>query len=149
MYLRKRGKVATGPMQFTVKVKDVMEENVVSVDRTTTVAEAINTMLQNQVWSLVVKEEGLASGVVTDRDLIRRCFSKGLDAKRLTVGEIMSSPVIQVDAEAPIGQAMDKLVKEKVRRLFVIKDGVVVGRVSQTSLLKVAIDVITAMTSAL
>ena len=54
-----------------------MQKDVVVIEASETVATAIKTMLEKNVWSLVVSKGGLPVGFVTERDLIRRCFRKG------------------------------------------------------------------------
>ena len=75
-----------------VTVRNNMDTNIVYVDAAETVIEAANKMLQNGVWSLFVKKRGLPEGVVTERDMVTRCLSKGLNAKNTSVEKIMSSP---------------------------------------------------------
>lgn len=121
-------------MTITLKVRDVMDKKVVSVDSSATVGEAIKKMIQNDVWSLLVEKRGLPEGVVTERDVIRRCLAKGLVPSVTTVEKIESSPLITISPEATIREAMDTMVGRKVRRLFVVEGGRIVGRVTQTEL---------------
>ena len=121
-------------MAAAFRVKDVMDREVVSIDSAGTVAEAVNVMIRSKVWSLLVTTRGLPQGVVTERDVLRRCVNKGLAADRVEVGEIMSSPLITISPEATIREAMSRMVEKDVRRLYVIEGGKVVGRITQTRL---------------
>ena len=134
-------------MGITLKVKDLMEKNVVTVDSGTTVADAIKEMLRANVWSLVVVKRGLPEGVVTERDLIRRCIAKGLVPDRLPVEKIMSSPLITIDPEASIREAMSLMVEKDIRRLFVVENGKIVGRVTQGHLFESTLDVMSSLSS--
>jgi CBS domain-containing protein len=135
------------PMGITLKVKDLMEKNVVNVDSGSTVADAIKAMLKGNVWSVVVVKGGLPEGVVTERDLIRRCFAKGLVPDRLPVEKIMSSPLITIGPDATIMEAMSLMVEKDVRRLFVVEDGKIVGRVTQGHLFESTLDVMSSLSS--
>ena len=75
-------------MPLTVKVKDVMDKRVVTVGYTISVDEAVKRMLQNDVWSLLVERKGTPWGVVTERDIMRRCMVKGLCTDKTSVGSI-------------------------------------------------------------
>jgi predicted transcriptional regulator len=121
-------------MAIALKVKDVMDRNVRSVDGDVTVKNAIGTMLQWKVWSLIVEKEGKPAGVVTDRDIIRRCFAKGLPQEKTSVWSIASSPLITVGPDVTIRDAMDITTMKDVRRLFVVDKGKIIGRVTQTDL---------------
>jgi len=111
------------------------------------VAEAIKKMLSSNVWSLVVLIRGLPEGVVTERDLIRRCFAKGLVPERLTVEKIMSSPLITIGPDATIREAMSLMVEKDIRRLFVVEEGKIVGRLTQGHLLESTLDMMSSLSS--
>ena len=53
----------------------------------------------------------------------------------MLVGERMSRPVISVSPDAPINEVLTMFKKERIRRAPVIKDGKLVGIISQTDLL--------------
>ena len=134
-------------MAVTLKVKDLMEKNVVTVDSSSTVADAIKEMLKSNVWSVVVTRRGLPEGVVTERDLIRRCIAKGLVPDRLPVEEIMSSPLITIGSDATIREAMSLMIEKDIRRLFVVEDGKIVGRVTQGHLFESTLDIMSSISS--
>jgi len=134
-------------MSITLKVKDLMEKNVVTIDSGSTVADAIKEMLKANVWSLVVTKRGLPEGVVTERDFIRRCVAKGLVPDRLPVEKIMSSPLITIGPDASIREAMSLMVEKDIRRLFVVENGKIVGRVTQGHLFESTLDVMSSLSS--
>jgi len=121
-------------MTVAFRVKDMMDQDIVSIDSANTVAEAVDLMIRSKVWSLLVTKRGLPQGVVTERDVLRRCVSKGLAPDNVNVGEIMSSPLITISQEATIREAMSAMVEKDVRRLYVVEGGKVVGRITQTRL---------------
>lgn len=134
-------------MPITLKVKDVMDRKVHSVDAQSTVEEAIKAMIQNGVWSLLVEKRGLPEGVVTERDVIRRCLSKGMSPAKASVESIASSPVITIGPDATIREAMDLMASKDIRRLFVVDKGKVVGRITQTELFRSTLDVMETLSS--
>jgi CBS domain-containing protein len=134
-------------MSITLKVKDVMDSNVVRIDAATSVSDAIKLMMKNNVWSLVVEKRGLPEGVITERDVIRRCLGKGLVPDRLPVEKIMTSPLVTIGSDATIREAMSLMVEKDIRRLFVVEEGKIVGRVTQTHLFESTLDVMTSLSS--
>ena len=132
-------------MKVTVRVRDVMDEDVVFLEANETVMKAVQTMLEHGVWSLVITREGLPVGVVTERDIIRRCISKGHDPERLKVGDIMSSPLITIEPDAPIGEAMRLMTLKNIRRLYVVEGGKIIGRITQTGAFRYLLDVLMAL----
>jgi len=134
-------------MAVNLRVKDLMEKNVIAVDSATTVADAIKVMLQSNVWSVVVVKRGLPEGVVTERDLIRRCVAKGLVPDRLPVEKIMTSPLITIGPDATIREAMSLMMEKDIRRLFVVNEGKIVGRITQGHLLESTLEVMSSLSS--
>jgi len=121
-------------MPVALRVRDVMDKEVASTDAKDTVAGAVSAMIRLNVWSLLVVERGIPQGVVTERDILRRCVNKGLAPDKVKVGEIMSSPLITIGPDATIREAMSAMVEKDVRRLYVVEGGRVVGRITQTRL---------------
>ena len=111
-----------------------MDKNVFTIDAGATVEGAMNEMLRKRVWSLVVEKEGKPTGVVTERDMIRRCFGKGLPPAKTSVWSIVSSPLITITPDTTIRDAMDVMTGKDIRRLFVVDKGKIIGRVTQTDL---------------
>ncbi|MCS6770333.1 MAG: CBS domain-containing protein [Candidatus Caldarchaeum sp.] len=117
-----------------------MDRKVVELDENATILDAVKKMIDNDVWSLVITRNKLPVGVVTERDVIRRCIAKGC-ALTMRVGEIMSSPIEVITPEASLGEAMAKMAEKNIRRLFVVEGGKIIGRVTQTELFENTLNV--------
>jgi len=122
-----------------------MDDKVYSIDASKTAMEALRTMLEKGVWSLVIEKQGLPVGVVTERDIIRRCIVKGRDMAKVKVEEIESSPLITVAPDAPIGQAMTLMAEKGIRRVYVVEGGKIMGRVTQTGAFQHMLNVVMAL----
>ena len=134
-------------MPVTVKVKDVMDTKVYAIDEKATVEDAIRQMIQKNVWSLVVERNKLPAGVVTERDVIRRCLGKGLVPSKTPVGNIASSPLKTIGPEEAKREAMDKMAAKDIRRLFVVENGKITGRITQTELFQSTLSVMEILSS--
>lgn len=128
---------------ISLSIKRLMDRRIILVDESTTLTEAMEEMHDSQVWSLVVLREGQPFGVVTERDLLRRCFRPGLDPDILTVGQIMSFPLVTIDKNLGAGAALNLLMTDEIRRLYVV-DGErkIIGRVTQTGCLRGTLNLI-------
>ena len=124
-----------------------MDSKVVSMDGSSSVNDAILKMVQSDTWSLIVEVAGLPEGVVTDRDILRRCLGKGGDPSRMKIKDIMSSPVVSVDPGERLGAIMDLMVEKNIRRVFVSENGKVIGKITQTKLFDDTINVMESLTS--
>jgi CBS domain-containing protein len=124
-----------------------MEQPVVTVSSDHTISEALNEMIKAEVWSLLVERQGLPVGVLTDRDILIRCVAKGRAPDLMKVEEIMSSPLITIDADKRAGEALHMMVDKRVRRLYIVDQGKVIGRVTQTGLSRSLLDVMITLDS--
>lgn len=124
-----------------------MDKDVVIVDENTTAIQAVHKMIDSGVWSLLVERNHLPTGVLTERDIIRRAIAKGLYLDRTKVVEIMSSPITTIEPDASIGEAMELMTQKDVRRLFVVENGKIIGRVTQTGLFNNNLNVMLSLSS--
>ena len=77
----------------------------VTVDPSTSVLRAVGSMKEGGVDTLFVVEEGALRGAFTQRDLAFRVVLDRRDPEVTTVGEVMTSPAIEVGAHATIADA--------------------------------------------
>ncbi len=129
-------------------VKEVMEKKMTTTDENTTAFDSVKTMVNNKVWSIVVTRKGEPVGVMTERDFLRRCVVAGLDAKTTPVSKLMSSPLITVEPNARIGEALNLMLKKDIRRLYVLDQGKIIGRVTQTGLITTTMDMFRSLSDA-
>jgi len=61
-------------MKIPINVEEMMDNNVVILNGDMSVTDAMEEMHEAGVWSVVVTMDGEPQGVVTERDLFRRCF---------------------------------------------------------------------------
>jgi len=117
-------------VKFPSVVSDIMNE-LVTIEGSRSVKEASERMLEKGIGSIVVTEEGSPVGIVTKSDLLGRVIVKCRDPRDCRIGEIMSSPLISIDKNTPILDAMRELRNRKVRRLLVSDGEKIVGIVSE------------------
>lgn len=55
----------------SVKIKEIMSKNLITVSEKTSIIKAIRVMEKNKVRRLLVMEKGKLVGIVTQRDLLR------------------------------------------------------------------------------
>lgn len=123
-----------------------MDTKVVQVDGKATIMDVIKVMLDNNVWSVVVTIDGLPSGVITERDIIRRVIGKG-GSLNTKAQDVMTAPIITISPDASLGEAMSKMVEKNIRRLFVVDKGKIIGRVTQTELFENNLNVMMTLSS--
>jgi signal-transduction protein with cAMP-binding, CBS, and nucleotidyltransferase domain len=131
-----------------IKVSDVMTTEVVVVGVDEKARKAAVLMDKHGIGCVVVADsQGRPVGIITERDLVSRVMAKGLDADEVTCREIMSTPLITIEPQAPLTMAMSMMAKNKIRRLVVLDRGKLVGVITERDVLRVAPALIEILTS--
>lgn len=117
-------------------VRNIMAKPVITIERGGSVLEAAKIMSEKNIGSIVVVDRGNPVGIVTERDILQKVVSKGLDASNVKMEEIMTKNPIAIKGDTPIIKAIRILEKKKVRRLLVMDRGKLVGIVTQRDLLR-------------
>jgi CBS domain-containing protein len=120
---------------FTTKVEDIASKDVVTIYKDATIKETAEIMARHKISSLVVvNERNLPAGIVTDRDLREKVVAKARDVNE-PVSNIMSLPLIRVEASDYCYEAILKMIRHRIHHLLVVKDGELVGILTNHDLL--------------
>jgi CBS domain-containing protein len=112
------------------EILDNKGHEVLEIDGNESVFEAVRRMVEANVGSLLVTEEGEVAGIVTERDYLRRVALEGRTDKETPVREIMSTPLIVVTPQTTVDECMALMTDRRIRHVPVVEDGRVVGIVS-------------------
>ena len=104
--------------------------DVLRIEADATALEAVQQMVEANIGSLLVTDGGEVTGIVTERDYLRRVANEGPTDDSVHVRDIMSSPLIVVSPETEIDECMAVMTDRRIRHLPVVEEGDVVGIVS-------------------
>ena len=126
---------SSDPIQQKTWVKQIMNNFVVSLDSSIPATDAAKMMEDAGVGSVVVLDNNLPVGIVTDRDFAIKitAHSYPIDTP---VRRIMSSPLISIDPDSDLWVASDLMSTRNVKKLPVIDDDKVVGMLTSDDLVK-------------
>ena len=116
-----------------ITVADVMTKSVISVDSTITVNEAGKMMEDTKVGSIIVMENNVPVGIVTDRDFAVKIAAHAYPIST-PIKQIMSSPIVSIPPTESIRNASDSMYVNGVRKLPVIDHHNVVGMMTATDI---------------
>lgn len=116
-------------------VKEIMNPNVVSLPSSASVKEAAELMSSQKIGSIVIIDDNIPIGIITERDFVTKIMLKPYsgDSK---VAEVMSSPVIHVSSDQSVADVIDIMANKEIRKVPVIDDGKVIGIVTGTEFLR-------------
>ena len=118
--------------------KDIMKEYTNMLGEDTNALEASKIMSNDHVGFVVVKDnEGKPHGMVTEWDYVNKIISKGIDPSKITMGELMASPIISVDPKTPTDKITVMMSKNGIRRIPVIENGKLVGVITSRDIIRI------------
>jgi CBS domain-containing protein len=112
----------------TIFVGELMTQKLETIGILSSAQEASKKMRDNNVSSLVVIDDSnnKPTGIVTERDLVRKvCVndtSSNNSSRSMLIKNIMSSPLVTIDARLPVEAAADVMIQNKVRHLLVVEN---------------------------
>ncbi|MEM6521352.1 MAG: CBS domain-containing protein, partial [Cyanobacteria bacterium P01_C01_bin.70] len=114
-----------------MKAEQIMTRDVVTVNGSATVAEAVKLMKDRGLRALIVepRHEMDPYGMVTETDIIYKVAAFGHDPKEMRVYEIMTKPCIVVNPELGVEYVARLFSQARIRRAPVIK-GSLLGIIS-------------------
>ena len=121
------------------QVSDILEgkgREVLRIDASATVYDAIVRMVEGNVGALLVYEGDRLAGIVTERDYLRRVTLQDRDERTTPVGEIMTAELVFVGPDASVEECMAVMTDRRIRHLPVVEDDDVIGIISIGDLVK-------------
>jgi CBS domain-containing protein len=114
-------------------VGDVMTRSVLSVDASTTVAEAATIMGERRAGSALVMDGDSLVGIFTERDIVK-ALGQHFDAAGHAVSEWMTAQPMTVPPDTAVDDALRTMLDRGFRHLPVVEGERVVGVVSMRDL---------------
>lgn len=117
-------------------VRDLMHPGLITCKSSATLGEVAVILFEKHVHALFVTgPDGQIQGVITDFDLLAgewlSADEESLNAmRRMTAGELMSSPVGTIEGSVSAAEAAHRMQTEVIRRLLVTENGKPVGVIS-------------------
>ena len=121
-----RGKLYGEEIEADTKLLDLQEvkysKKIISCSASTTAQEVAEIMLSKNVGAILVVEETLPIGIITDKDL-RNKIVTGAFPITTPASVIMTTPVITYPTKMTITQAQMAMMKSNISHLCITKDG--------------------------
>ena len=132
-------------------VGDRMNQPVITVAPDLPIVDALNLMKSKHIRRTPVVKDGKLVGIISDKDLLNASPSPVTSLSiwemnyllsKVTVEQFMSKNVMTVTEDMPIEQAARIMADNKIGGLPVMRDGHVVGIITETDLFKVFLELL-------
>lgn len=122
-------------VRFPSVVSDVMKD-IISIEGSSFISKAAQKMIENKIGSIIVTEEGVPSGIVTRSDMISKVIVAHLEPGSNQIKTIMSTPLISIDQDTPILEAMRFLRDSDINQVLIKEADKLTGIVSEGDLIR-------------
>jgi CBS domain-containing protein len=129
-------KTKIGPTLTGPQVAEHMSLDIRNVSQDTSLREAGQQMQQWKLGSLLVTDRQSYVGFITDSILAREVVAKGLDPNTTMVKTCMRTPVLTIEGDRPIIDAVRMMKEQASRHLAVTQDGAIIGVISVSNVLR-------------
>jgi CBS domain-containing protein len=123
--------ILTGP-----QVAEHVSTDIRGVHQEATLQEAGGLMLKWKTGSLLVTDDRSYVGFITDSILAQEVVANGLDPRKTTVAACMRSPLVSIQGDRPIIDAVRLMKDQATRHVAVTQDGHIIGVISVSNILR-------------
>jgi CBS domain-containing protein len=124
-----------------LKMKDFEHRIVVTVGPDETISTAIQKLVEHDRGSLsVCNDKGELVGIITERDIVRKCFVHSDAFAEIKIQDVMSKQVVIADPEDDLDYAISIMNQKRIRHIPIVDNLKVIGMISMRDLLGVQLD---------
>ena len=125
-----------------------MNKNVIVGKKDLTIKEASEVMAKLRIGSLVITECKKIVGIITSTDILR-AIANDKKSEVTLVDDIMSKKVLTIHPEKKIDDAVEMMIKKKIKKLPVVSENKIVGMVTASDIIVVEPKMISTISSLL
>jgi CBS domain-containing protein len=103
----------------------------VEVSSGDTVSKLVKAIIQNKVSSILITENNKPVGVISERDILREIVENGKDLKKTLIKDFDFTPLVALEEDQSVTEALKAMRKKGASRIAMIKNGQLVGMLTQ------------------
>ena len=115
-------------------VRNFVKTDPLMIDANESVLKAAQMMRERGAGNILVLINGEPKGILTERDVLNRIAADDLLSSSIPARKIMTSPMISIDADAPLSEGVRLMAKHRIRALFVTDHGKPLGLLNMRSI---------------
>lgn len=118
---------------MTTPVRALIKREPVTLSPQTSIRDAAQVMSEQRVSSVLIVEQGLLFGLITDRDLRNRVIAAGLDTAR-PIADIATLAPMSIDVHSPAFDALLLMARHNIHHVPVLDGQRIAGMITATDL---------------
>lgn len=118
---------------MTMEIGELINKSPITLDINVSIQQAAQCMSEHNVSSIMITRDDQLAGIITDRDLRRRCVAKALDVS-LQVTEIMTSSPTTMRSDDLVLNALMTMTRSNINHLPVVDDNTIIGMLTASDM---------------
>jgi len=132
--------VQRAPSKTSLTAKDVMQRPVIAATPRASLRDVASQLVANEFTGMpVVAPDGRVVGVITESDIVRAVV-QGKRLENLAASDVMTGPPIAVKMDTPLEEVMKHLEENRIVRVPVTNDDVLVGIISRRDVIRAILE---------
>ena len=111
-------------------VRDLMSTNVNIFENESSALDVIKAMSDADVDYVIVVQSRKPTGIITERDVIVRMLTQGLDPRVVIARAIYTNPLVTIEETATVEEAAELMKEWQIKHLPVTRDGRITGMIT-------------------
>lgn len=133
--MQEDGLDSSGDAFMAVEVGSLLRKQPITCEASKSIQETAVLMSEHDVSSVIIVDQGRLTGIVTDRDLRKRCIALGLSTD-MPINEVMTPDPITIPHNALTSQALMTMTRLRTHHLPVVRHGELIGMITANDVAK-------------
>ncbi|MEA1945307.1 MAG: CBS domain-containing protein [Euryarchaeota archaeon] len=125
-------------MDIDRPVREVMSPRVITADINDPLPDIAKELIKYDRSSVIVTKDGKPVGIITERDISRKIIPDDRKPSSVPLSEIMTAPLITIDQNTPLSDAIQMMLSHKIRRLPVLRNETLIGIITSQDIVAVS-----------
>ena len=123
------------------RVSEIMTTQLTTAPASAVILDVMRLMEAEDVGRIIITDNEVPIGIFTEKDVLKRVVTAGVDAQKTAIRNVMTTPVRAVREETHIVEAFGRMYRGKYRHLLVRgRRGKIIGIVSMRRILHIAVE---------
>ncbi|MHC1598328.1 MAG: CBS domain-containing protein [Candidatus Methanofastidiosia archaeon] len=120
-----------------ILIEDIINTDILIMKSTDSLMDAIKKMHEKNSDYVLICEDRFPEGIITERDVMAKVLTVGLNPEKVKLGDIMTTPVISIEKNVEVMEAWKTISESKIKRLIVTDNESAIGFITAFDILAI------------
>ena len=106
-----------------MSIERVMRKPPITALLSDTISHVVQKMVSKEIGAIIILSRGLPAGIIAERDIVEKVVMAHKDPENTYAQDVMSTPLIFIDSDKTVADAINLMHEKRIRRLAVTSKG--------------------------